>query len=104
MDDLQRAGEFMPEPRVLWVHGTPAKCVTGFTEQQMLAAITAALRAAPECPEGFVMVPVEATDEMLSKAAWEIPGRWRDGSPVCWDDIRDLWDAMTAARPQGVKG
>jgi len=62
LDDQQRARAFLPEPRVLWVHGTPAKCVTGFTEQQMLAAITAALRAALEwqpietAPEGRLVV------------------------------------------------
>ena len=55
-DDQQRAREFMPEPRVLWVHGTPAKCITGFTEQQMLDAITAALRAAPEVGDSYVVL------------------------------------------------
>lgn len=49
----------------------------------------AALRAAPE---GFVMVPVEPTQEML------------DAGGVRSDAAkRRMWAAMLAARPQGVK-
>lgn len=109
-DDQQRAREFMPEPRVLWVHGTPAKCVTGFTEQQMLAAITAALRAAPE---GFVMVPVEPTDELTLRIAKALQASgqsgwtWEDCSPIEVEGWMELATAaiaaMIAASPQGVK-
>jgi len=52
-------------------------------------AIAAALRAAPE---GFVMVPVKPTPEMLAAV-----GNGADGLK------RRIWRGMLAARPQGVK-
>ncbi len=57
-------------------------------ERSAIAAIAAALRAAPE---GFVMVPVEATIKMLDSA---------QADP---DRLRSYWAAMLAARPQWVK-
>lgn len=53
----------------------------------------AALRAAPE---GFVMVPVEPTQDMADKGA----GAAEHLMP--WE-AEDVWRAMLAARPQGVK-
>lgn len=58
-------------------------------EQAALDAIAAALRAAPE---GFVMVPVKPTPEMLAAV-----GNGADGLK------RRIWRGMLAARPQGVK-
>lgn len=53
----------------------------------------AALRGAPE---GFVMVPVEATEKMVRAA---LPHHW----PYLGDELREHWRRMLAARPQGVK-
>lgn len=53
------------------------------------AAWQAALRAAPE---GFVLVPVKPTPEMLAAV-----GNGADGLK------RRIWRGMLAARPQGVK-
>lgn len=49
----------------------------------------AALRAAPE---GFVMVPVKATDSM-KLAAWKV---WDSKG----DKAHQVWTAMVAARPE----
>lgn len=68
---------------------------------EAVEAIAAALRAAPE---GFVMVPVEPTEEMIVRATWEEVGghchsctAW----PASHSDARRVWAAMLAARPQG---
>lgn len=55
----------------------------------MWAAWQAALRAAPE---GYVLVPVEPTPEMLAAV-----GNGADGLKL------RIWRGMLAARPQGVK-
>ena len=55
----------------------------------MWAAWQAALRAAPE---GYVLVPVKPTPEMLAAV-----GNGADGLK------RRIWRVMLAARPQGVK-
>ena len=62
-------------------------------ERSAITAITAALRAAPE---GFVMVPVEATEKMVRAA---LPHHW----PYLGDEMREKYRRMLAARPQGVK-
>lgn len=54
----------------------------------------AALRAAPECPEGFVMVPVVGTPEMRQAAGHAVHHATYWGA---------AWAAMLAARPQGEK-
>lgn len=66
-----------------------------------LSAIAAALRAAPE---GFVMVPVEPTDEMIEASLIHVPiaKRINPGQHLRIYGAR-AWDAMLAARPQGVK-
>lgn len=48
-------------------------------------------------PEGFVMVPVEATVEMVGA------GGRAQGETLTWGAVRACWRAMIAARPQGVK-
>ena len=53
-----------------------------------LHAITTALRAAPD---GFVMVPVELTPQMLEAGTF---------APL---HLRHIWAAILAARPQGMK-
>jgi len=55
-------------------------------------AVAAALRAAPE---GFVIVPVEPTEEML-RAGWRDEGDYGVS-------VGSIYKAMLAARPQGVK-
>ena len=66
-------------------------------EHRAIRAITAALRAAPE---GFVMVPVEPNEAMIKahdSGYWDTPAdEWGTAS-------RKAWEAMLAARPQGVK-
>lgn len=54
-------------------------------------AIDAALRAAPE---GFVLVPVEPTEEMKRAGTAHVSNPYGLAS--------DAWAAMLAARPQGV--
>jgi len=61
------------------------------TDPEFLA-VAAALCAAPECPEGFVLVPVEPTQKMLDAAGIGANGL-----------KRRMWELMLAARPQGVK-
>lgn len=58
----------------------------------MCAAWQAALRAAPE---GFVLVPVEPTEEMKRAGTAHVSNPY--------GLARDVWAAMLAARPQGVK-
>lgn len=57
MDDQQRAREFCPKEFGINASAFGGIRLRGYTETQMLEAITAALRAAPE---GFVMVPVDS--------------------------------------------
>lgn len=66
-----------------------------------IAAITAALRAAPE---GFVLVPVEPTEEMVDASLISAPiaKRINPGQHLRIYGAR-AWAAMLAARPQGVK-
>lgn len=61
----------------------------------------AALRAAPE---GFVLVPVEPTEEMIEASLIRVPiaKRINPGQHLRIYGAR-AWDAMLAARPQGVK-
>jgi hypothetical protein len=69
----------------------------------------AALRAAPE---GFVMVPVEPTDELTLRIAKALQASeqsgwtWEDCSPIeveGWMELATAAIAAFAARPQGVK-
>ncbi len=62
-------------------------------ERSAITAIAAALRAAPE---GFVLVPVEPTQEMLDMVCTA------DGFEP-WTDktMGDVYRTMLAARPQG---
>lgn len=75
---------------------TPARCVAA------LRAVIAALSAAPQVPDGWVLVPVEPTGGM-SSAATDI----EVGYPT-WDGSKDsftegeakaIWKAMLAAKP-----
>lgn len=61
----------------------------------------AALRAAPE---GFVLVPVEPTEEMVDASLISVPiaKRINPGQHLRIYGAR-AWAAMLAARPQGVK-
>jgi hypothetical protein len=61
-------------------------------DDRSVRAIAAALRAAPE---GFVMVPVEPTEEML-RAGWRDEGDYGVS-------VGSIYKAMLAARPQGVR-
>ena len=62
-----------------------------YTQDCWEAWYAAALRAAPE---GYVLVPVEPTPEMLMAAGSAVH------SATYW---KTAWAAMLAARPQGVK-
>ena len=64
-------------------------------------AIAAALRAAPE---GYVLVPVEPTDEMIEASLIRVPiaKRINPGQHLRIYGAR-AWYAMLAARPQGVR-
>lgn len=66
-----------------------------------LRAINAALRAAPE---GFILVPVEPTQEMVDASLISVPiaKRINPGQHLRVYGAR-AWAAMLAARPQGVK-
>ncbi len=85
------AKEFPPsDPRraALLRGGTAMDLQYGLT----LRAIAAALRAAPE---GLVLVPVEPTEEMKRAGSAHVSNPY--------GLARDVWAAMLAARPQGVK-
>lgn len=114
MDDQQRAREllsavFNEQARVALLNSTPdAPAVVSV--QGALTAITAALRAAPE---GFVMVPVEPTEELTLRIAKALQASeqsgwtWEDCSPIEVEGWMELATAAIAAipsaRPQGVK-
>jgi hypothetical protein len=63
------------------------------------AAVTAALRAAPE---GFVLLPTEPTEAMLDRATWEEVGG-HCSSCTAWaashSDARRVYAAMLSAAP-----
>lgn len=81
------------------------KIIAGFDvapgTEYAIRAIAAALRAAPE---GYVLVPVEPTDEMIEASLIRVPiaKRINPGQHLRIYGAR-AWDAMLAARPQGVK-
>lgn len=88
-DDQQRARELLAaEYRKEGLYGQ-VDHTHGAASRAAIAAITAALRAAPECPEGFVMVPVEPTERMIGEGILAYNGK-------CEESYR----AMLAARPQ----
>ncbi len=97
-DPMQQARELLAaEYRREGLYGT-VDHTHGAATRAALAAIAAALRAAPE---GFVLVPVEPTNEMREAAA-SFGGRG-GYSAQRGDDAVDAWADMLAARPQGVK-
>lgn len=71
-----------------------------YTQDCWEAWQAAPLRAAPE---GFVMVPVEPTEEMIEASLIRIPiaKRINPGQHLRIYGAR-AWEAMLAARPQGV--
>lgn len=91
MDDQQRARELLAQE----YEGNPSlqsRVRHGHHDDApYFKAITSALRAAPE---GFVMVPVEPTAEMITACEHQ----WGVGSAT--DMARREWAAMLAARPQ----
>lgn len=107
MDDQQRARELLaaeyekdaPEsdiPKRLRDGSAP---IMFWSDEVAIRAITAALRAAPE---GFVLVPVELTDEMVEafNRRDELP--YPEKNRRAYKAIH-CYAAMLAARPQGVK-
>lgn len=93
-DDMQRARELLEPFQRLG--DTPPELVL-MSCDRVLEAITAALRAAPE---GFVLVPVEPTPEMLQAAAFAVSGNsGQKFKPM----MAAGYTAMLAASPQGVK-
>lgn len=68
--------------------------------KQKRAAIEAALRDAPQA-EGWVMVPVEPTNEMLECAMKECGGMGcgscGEYTGIDWDDLRSVYAEMLAA-------
>ncbi|WP_145974367.1 hypothetical protein [Stenotrophomonas pictorum] len=98
-DDMQRAREllaavFNDEGREAFALGG-ADAPVVVTVQGALTAITAALRAAPE---GLALVPVD----LRTGAGYEV---WEAGIRVrnMGGSVEEMWAAMLAARPQGVK-
>ena len=109
MDDQQRARELLPLPskEVIDVHLPTGVRIYGYTKEQMQSyaadCVTAALRAAPE---GFVIVPVEPTEEWVRAVIRTWQPNLKEGCKG-WRELEDEllhWHtAMLAARPQGVK-
>ena len=93
MDDKKRAAVMLEE--------AIATCRYG--EDAAIKAITAALRAAPA---GFVLVPVEPTDEWVRAVIRTWQPNLKEGCKG-WRELEDEllhWHtAILAARPQGVK-
>ena len=134
MDDQQRAMELLAqayENEGGWVADAAVEVRAGHLDRHdkaAIAAITAALRAAPE---GFVMVPVEPTREMMDAGRVAVMAehcagpKWTprqhyvaSGKPTTGipEDVLDergpltkestavmVYGTMLAARPQGVK-
>lgn len=68
-----------------------------------LRAIIAALSAAPQVPYGWVLVPVEPTDEMSWAAADIEVGypTWAGSRDSCTEgEAKAIWKAMLAATPE----
>lgn len=96
MDDQQRARELLAtelERAGGWVAEDADEIrrgVLGTYDRAAVAAITAALRAAPE---GFVVMPTELTDEMV-----------RAVYPLHWfllgSELREHYSKFVASRPQ----
>lgn len=93
------AVEYEREGRAYLAHSVRTKHAP--SETAAIAAIAAALRAAPE---GFVLVPVEPTEEMIEASLIRVPiaKRINPGQHLRIYGAR-AWAAMLAARPQGVK-
>lgn len=105
MDDQQRARELL---LVQYIADGMTEVAEDFAagrewavERSAIKAITAALRAAPD---GFVLVPVEATEEMVDASLISVPiaKRINPGQHLRVYGAR-AWAAMLAARPQRVK-
>lgn len=98
-DDQQRARELLAAEytRLGWPSGWAKMALSGeigdFEADPVFAAITAALRAAPEVPAARVTEPLRADEPRQEQADAAIYNRG-------WNDCRA---AMLAARPQGVK-
>ncbi|WP_282275245.1 hypothetical protein [Stenotrophomonas sp. PS02297] len=94
IDDQQRARELLADSYEKLGEFTCAAITRSGRHEHRAAleAIAAALRATPE---GFVMVPVEPTEEMNRAGAVHVSNPY--------GLARDVWSAMLAARPQGVK-
>lgn len=102
-DDQQRAKELLaaqlPEGDELIADILADNFDLQFLDKEtVIAAITAALRAAPE---GFVLVPVVPTPEMDAHGRHALSKNGVDS--VDDSDALVCWSAMLAARPQGVK-
>lgn len=68
---------------------------------EALRAIAAALSQQQAVPEGFVLVPVQPTEEMIAASMIRIPfvKTVQAGSSFNVLGVR-AWDAMLAARPE----
>ena len=88
---------------------TIPECRGGYAKAR--AAIESALRAVPAIPEGWKLVPVEPTPEMVAaylaenRRYWVAtdkvstpPNKWRTGTPS--DATRESYRAMLSASPQ----
>lgn len=105
MDDQQRARELLAQEYERDGITHVPDCIRREAmltemEHRAIRAITVALRAAPECPEGFVMVPevMDLDMEVAFCEAWFSKRRCIDDA-----DMQDAWAAALAASPQGVK-
>lgn len=75
------------------------RCVFGAHEQFALNAIVAALTP----PEGYVLVPLEPTDDMAFPATHIEVGypMWAGSRDTCtYAEAKAIWHAMIAARPE----
>lgn len=92
----------LPEPNLMDVGSTPRDIkdfLTGYATAYARAAVQA------NVPDGWVMVPVEPTKEMLKNVFSEC-GSIGGGScgeyvGVDWDDICSIWSAMLSAIQKG---
>lgn len=73
--------------------------VSAAFEIEEQAARIAELEAKQAEPAGFVMVPVEPTQEMVEIGAGVIDD---NGGNARWSDIRKAWAEMLAAAPKGA--
>lgn len=89
------AVEYEREGRAYFAHSVRTK--HALSETAAIAAIAAALHAAPE---GFVLVPMVPTPEMDAHGRHALSKNGVDS--VDESDALVCWSAMLASRPQGV--